>query len=110
MINEKNNPPKTAFNTEYETQWRKEYLFLKESGFKPTFVRIDDYGVRTYKYKKTPELFMALTHFYTQVKFDKLFSKYDAIAETGIRVSTLDEVVSEANKLIKESVNGDSSR
>lgn len=53
------------FDKEYNTQYtpEKEYLLIK--GIKPSFVKNIN-GVTTYKYKKTPELFLALVSFYME--------------------------------------------
>lgn len=53
------------FDKEYSTQFVPEMLFLKQHGIKYTFVK-EIYGVTTYKYKKTPELFHFLEIFYAQ--------------------------------------------
>lgn len=59
------NLPNKAFDIEYSTEWRKEVEFLKDHGIEPTFTkRKEKYPVMVYKYKKTPELFIALTQFY----------------------------------------------
>lgn len=50
---------------EYSTQRRKEYLFLKDNGIFPSYVKENkQYNVRTYKYTKTPELFEKVAEFY----------------------------------------------
>ena len=51
------------FDKEYSTQYTPEMKFLLEQGIKYTFVK-EINGVTTYKYEKTPELFMALEIFY----------------------------------------------
>ena len=56
---------KKLFDSEYSTQWRDEVDFLKENGINYTFVKRNN-DISTYKYKKTSELFSALTYFYTQ--------------------------------------------
>ena len=59
--------PNHVFDMEYSTQRRKEYLFLKDNGFIPTYVKENKtYNVKTYKYKKTPELFEKVAEFYRQ--------------------------------------------
>ena len=61
--------PKTAFDCEYMTQWRKEVNFLLEKGIRYVFVKkTGEYQIPQYKYKKTPELFLALAEFYGSVK------------------------------------------
>ena len=56
---------KKLFDSEYSTQWRDEVDFLKENGINYTFVKRNN-DISTYKYKKTSELFSALTYLYTQ--------------------------------------------
>ena len=53
------------FDKEYSTQWVEEMKWLKENGIKYTFVKYIN-GITTYKYKKTPELFKALSIFYNK--------------------------------------------
>ena len=52
------------FDKEYSTQWIKEVEWLKEKGIRYTFVKTDKNNLTTYKYKKTTELFNALSDFY----------------------------------------------
>lgn len=57
--------PNHVFDMEYSTQRRKEYLFLKDNGIIPSYVKENkQYNVRTYKYTKTPELFEKVAEFY----------------------------------------------
>lgn len=64
---EKHDIPNYVFDMEYSTQRRKEYLFLKECGIVPSYVKENkQYNVRTYKYTKTPELFEKVAEFYRQ--------------------------------------------
>ena len=56
------------FDSEYSTQYVKEMQYLLQNNIKYTFLK-DIYGITTYKYKKTPELFRILEIFYT--KFQK---------------------------------------
>lgn len=52
--------PNKAFDSEYMTEWVREVRYLAEKGIRYTFVRIKpEYGIRQYKYRKTPELFAA---------------------------------------------------
>lgn len=53
------------WDKEYSTQYVQEMHYLKSEGVNYTFVKDVD-GITTYKYKKTPELFLALVHFYTE--------------------------------------------
>lgn len=67
MTNEMTNPavrpdrlPNKAFDSEYMTEWSREVRYLAERGIRYTFVKIKpEYGIRQYKYRKTPELFAA---------------------------------------------------
>lgn len=56
---------KKKFDKEYRTQFMKEYDFLTNKGIRYTYVRRGEDGIRTYKYKKTKELFEALAEFYS---------------------------------------------
>lgn len=55
------------FDKEYYTQYTPEMKYLLSKGIKYCFVK-DIYGVTTYKYTKTPELFKALVSFYMENK------------------------------------------
>ncbi len=55
------------FDKEYSTQYTPEKKYLENLGIKPSFVKIID-NVTTYKYTKTPELFLALVYFYMKNK------------------------------------------
>ena len=57
MINKK------IWDKEYSTQYVPEMKYLKSLGIDYSFVK-EVNGVTTYKYKKTSELFKALTFFY----------------------------------------------
>lgn len=66
------NLPKTAFDSEYMTEFLREVRFLAEKGINYTFVkRTKDYGVSQYKYKKTSALFKALVEFYSIIEKEK---------------------------------------
>lgn len=58
--------PKQAYDMEYSTQTRKEFEFLQKNGIEPTFIKKTEFGVKTYKYTKTPALFNLLVEFYTK--------------------------------------------
>lgn len=67
--------PNKAFDIEYSTQYRKEYLFLLSHNIQPTFVKhTRDFNIPVYKYKKTPELFAALSVFYEQERNSNIYS------------------------------------
>ena len=53
------------YDIEYLTQYTPEKKFLECNGIKPTFTKVI-YGVTTYKYRKSPELFKLLAIFYAQ--------------------------------------------
>ena len=55
------------WDKEYSTQCTPEMKYLRNKGINYTFVK-DISGVTTYKYKKTPELFLALVSFYMKNK------------------------------------------
>lgn len=55
---------KQDFDKEYSTQYLKEMDYLTSKGIMCEFVKTTEKGVRTYKYKKTKELFLALVDFY----------------------------------------------
>ncbi len=71
----KMSPPKKAYDLEYSTQTKREFEFLKEHSIDPTYIKISEYGIRTYKYTKTPALFKLLTIYYSEVKAEKEYSK-----------------------------------
>lgn len=48
------------YDKEYSTQWLVEVDFLKENNIEPSFNKIID-GVKTFKYTKNKELFLALS-------------------------------------------------
>ena len=61
--------PKTVYDKEYSTQWRREVEYLEEKGIAYTYAkRHYKYPVTRYKYAKTPELFLA------EVTANKAFS------------------------------------
>lgn len=55
----------TKFDKEYATQYLKETAFLRNKGIKQAFVK-EVNGLTTFKYKKTKELFDALSEFYSE--------------------------------------------
>lgn len=60
MIDKKD---KKKFDKEYATQFVPEMKYLLERGVKYAFVKDVD-GITTYKYTKTPKLFVCLAEFY----------------------------------------------
>ena len=83
--------PKSAFDLEYATQWRRGVLYLHDKGIEFSFIRENPrYEVKTYKYKKTPELFKALAEFYEQVEREKAyFAELDKKDKKAIDVKPL---------------------
>lgn len=70
--------PKTVFDKEYSTQWRREVQFLEDKGIAYTYAKKHHkYPIIRYKYTKTPELFLALTEFYNQVRNEQTFKKIE---------------------------------
>ena len=55
------------FDKEYSTQYTPEMKYLQSKGINYSFVKEIE-GVTTYKYTKTPELFLALVSFYMENK------------------------------------------
>lgn len=51
------------FDKEYSTQYTPEKDYLLSKNINPSFIKVIN-GVTTYKYTKTPELFLALVSFY----------------------------------------------
>ena len=75
------NIPKTVFDKEYSTQWRREVKFLEDKGINYTYAKKHyKYPIIKYKYAKTPELFLALAEFYNQVRNEKVFSDIEKTA------------------------------
>ena len=53
------------WDKEYSTQYVPEMKYLLSKGINYSFVKEID-GITTYKYTKTPELFLELVSFYSQ--------------------------------------------
>lgn len=67
--------PNKAFDSEYMTEWKREVEFLSSKGIYCTFVRrTPDYGIKQYKYRKTPELFIALAEYYKMIRDERMFN------------------------------------
>lgn len=71
----KTNLPKHAYDMEYSTQTRREFEFLKDHQIFPSYIRISEYGIKTYKYTKTPALFKFLLEYYSMVQAEKEYEK-----------------------------------
>lgn len=75
--------PKTVFDKEYSTQWRREVKFLEDKGINYTYAKKHyKYPIIKYKYTKTPELFLALAEFYNQVRIEKFFKDVETTVST----------------------------
>ena len=71
-----NELPNSAFDQEYNTQFKKEMLYLKERGINPVYTKkVGKYKIPTYKYTKTEELFRACADFYKQRESDRAFNR-----------------------------------
>lgn len=74
-IDETQRVPNKAFDSEYMTEWKREVEFLSSRGIYCTFVRrTPDYGIKQYKYRKTPTLFIALAEYYKMINDEKMFN------------------------------------
>lgn len=83
--------PKTVFDKEYSTQWRREVKFLEDKGINYTYAKKHSkYPIIRYKYTKTPELFLALTEFYNQVRNEKIFKEIEEVSKnTSVTYTTM---------------------
>lgn len=95
--------PKKAFDSEYMTEWHREVKFLEEKGFRYTFVRVKpEYGIKQYKYKKTPELFEALHEFYQLVRNEKEYSKLEKGMSESTDTQTFTDTKASVETVLKE--------
>lgn len=84
-MNTESRIPNSAFDMEYSTQWRDEVSFLAERGIFYSFRKKDEtYGITTYKYTKTVDLFITLADFYLQRKRNlrPRAKKYEPVKKT----------------------------
>lgn len=82
MDNERKPIPKTAFDSEYSTEFLREVKFLTEKGIRYTFVKKKpEYGISQFKYKKTPALFSALVEFYAKFEAERKVKKNEVSPE-----------------------------
>ena len=80
--NQETRIPKTIFDKEYSTQWRREVKFLEDKGINYVYAKKHyKYPIIRYKYTKTPELFLALTEFYNQVRNEQTFKKIEKVSK-----------------------------
>jgi len=96
--------PKTAFDSEYKTEFLREVRFLAEKGIKYVFVKkTADYGISQYKYKKTPALFAALVEFYSMIEAEKAVKKkdYTKAPEVNVDLKLSTEKIQEAQEILK---------
>lgn len=103
--------PKTVFDKEYSTQWRREVKFLENKGINYTYAKKHyKYPIIRYKYTKTPELFLALAEFYNQVRIEKFFKDVEEtkqVMEKGcidIKESDLTEAEKKMFQVTEEEV------
>lgn len=74
--------PNKAFDSEYSTQFRKEYLYLLNCGIEPSFIKkTGEYRIKTYKYTKTPELFKSVAAFYEEQRNEKQFNELKSVID-----------------------------
>lgn len=70
--------PYYAIERCYVTEYIKEMMYLNERGIRPVKSTIKrDWGIRQYKYVKTPELFAALHAFWVQEAGERVFYRVD---------------------------------
>lgn len=90
-------PPKKAYDMEYSTQAKREVEFLSQHGIHPTFIRKSEYGVKTYKYTKTPALFKLLVEYYSMVQAEKEWDKLErTVDDNGRSITKEDEELIDA--------------
>lgn len=83
--------PNKAFDLEYSTQIRKQYEFLRDHGFKPSFVKKNkQYNFLTYKYTKTSSLFKALQLFYRYREYEKEYDRIQKLYSQSQKFSDAD--------------------
>lgn len=92
-------PPKWAFDREYGSDWLKEVAWLREHGVNPVFEKTNQFGVKRYKYTKTPELFAALAIFYKQIQDERQWKRINEMLQT---METVDVTAAEASRLAGE--------
>ena len=99
--------PNKAFDTEYMTEWVREVKFLADKGIRYTFVKkTPKYNIKQYKYKKTPELFIALAEFYYQTTNEKAYNRLNkAIEMFSVAPNPEHDVPKELAEGITKSVN-----
>ncbi|MBP5423850.1 MAG: hypothetical protein J6Y78_15545 [Paludibacteraceae bacterium] len=102
-----NEIPKTVFDKEYSTQWRREVKFLEDKGINYTYAKKHyKYPIIRYKYTKTPELFLALVEFYNQVRNEKVFKEIENVSKevTPLEKGCIDIPVNELSDAEKKTV------
>ena len=68
---------------EYSTQWRREVEFLSSKGIEYVFAkRTGKFAIVTYKYTKTPKLFLALAEFYNQQQYQSNLNAIERVTNT----------------------------
>lgn len=87
------NIPNKAFDIEYSTMWGREMKFLLSKGIRYTFVKkTKDYSISVYKYKKTSQLFNALSEFFTQIENEKSLAEAQKAMQNAIEVRTPEDL------------------
>lgn len=82
--------PNKAYDMEYATQFRKEYLYLQSVGIEPSFIkRTGEYRILTYKYTKTPELFRAIADFYENQRNEKQYNEMEKMLTNSASVKKM---------------------
>lgn len=67
---------RSKFDFEYSTQFFDEVFYLKQHGFRYCYVKnAPDSNIKTFKYKRSPELFRAVADFYEQFNLSKAFDE-----------------------------------
>lgn len=91
--------PKYIFDKEYSTQWKREVKFLEDKGINYTYAKKHyKYPIITYKYTKTPELFLALAEYYNQVRTEQIHKRIDKMPLEQGYISVKESELSDAEK------------
>lgn len=101
------NLPKHAYDMEYSTQTRKEFEFLKDHQIFPSYIKISEYGIKIYKYTKTPALFKLLYEYYSMVQAEKEYDKMSkeiAKGDSRIDDATMDALIERGAPLKKATI------
>lgn len=78
--------PYYAIERRYVTEFLKEMMYLSDKGIRPVQVIVKrEWGIRQYKYVKTPELFAALHEFWQQEAGEREFRRVDRDIDRATR-------------------------